>query len=100
MMRRAFAYTMVVVLLVPLVVILLTSFTTLPYVSFPPAGFTLKWYAEALTKREFLQSFYLSSGVAALTAIIATVLGLPVAVGIVRYRLPGRELVNAFSRHL
>jgi putative spermidine/putrescine transport system permease protein len=93
---RAFTYAMVVVLLVPLVVILLTSFTTLSYVSFPPVGFTAKWYAEALTKWEFLESLYLSTMVAALTAVIATVLGLPVAVGIARYRFVGRDLVNAF----
>jgi putative spermidine/putrescine transport system permease protein len=80
----------------PLAVIVMTSFTTLGYVSFPPQGFTLKWYGEALRKTEFLDSFYLSLGVAALTAGLATLLGTPVAVGVVRYRFPGRELVNAF----
>lgn len=87
---------MVGLLLLPLVVIVMTSFTTLGYVSFPPQGFTLKWYAEALRKTEFLDSFYLSLGVAAVTAGVATLLGTPVAVGVVRYRFPGRDLVNAF----
>jgi putative spermidine/putrescine transport system permease protein len=96
MMLRALAYALVAMILAPLVAILMTSFTTLPYVSFPPAGFTLRWYAEALTKGEFLQSFYLSAGVAAVTAMIATVLGLPVAAAIVRYRFPGRDVMNAF----
>jgi putative spermidine/putrescine transport system permease protein len=96
MVLRAFAYGMTAVLLLPIVVILITSFTTLGYVSFPPEGFTLRWYGEALRKREFLDSFTLSLGLAALTAAVATVLGTPVAVALVRYRFPGRGWVNAF----
>jgi putative spermidine/putrescine transport system permease protein len=93
---RAFTYGMVALLLLPLVVIVMTSFTTLGYVSFPPQGFTLKWYGEALRKTEFLDSFSLSLTVAVITAGLATILGTPVAVAVVRYRFPGRELVNAF----
>jgi putative spermidine/putrescine transport system permease protein len=96
MLLRVFSYGLIVVILAPLTVILMTSFTTLPYVSFPPVGFTLGWYAEALMKSEFLESFYLSAGVAAVTAALATVLGVPIAVAITRYRFPGRELVNTF----
>lgn len=95
-MLRAFAYLVVAALLLPLVVIVMTSFTTLGYVSFPPEGFTLRWYAEALRKREFLDSFSLSLAVAAGTAALATLLGTPVAVATARYRFPGRDLVNAF----
>lgn len=96
MLLRVITYGMIVVLLLPLALILVTSFTTLGYVSFPPQGFTLRWYGEALHKKEFLDSFYLSLWVAALTAVVATALGTPVAVGLVRYRFPGRGLVNAF----
>jgi len=96
MVLRAFTYGMMGILLLPLAVIVITSFTTTAYVAFPPPGFTLKWYAEALRKREFLDSFSLSLIVAAVTALIATGLGTLVAVGIVRHRFPGRELVNAF----
>lgn len=95
-MLRAFAYLMIGILLAPLLAILATSFTTLPYVSFPPVGFTLKWYGEALGKWEFMQSLYLSVEVALPAALITTALGLPAAIGIVGYRFPGRELANAF----
>ncbi len=96
MILRAFTYLMIAVLLLPIGVILATSFTTAGYVAFPPEGFTLRWYGEALKKQEFLDSFYLSLLVGAVTAAIATVLGTLVAVGIVRHRFPGRELINAF----
>jgi putative spermidine/putrescine transport system permease protein len=93
---RAFTYAMVAVLLLPLAVIVMTSFTTLGYVSFPPQGFTLRWYGEALGKTEFLESFYLSLAVAAVTAGLATLIGTPVAVATARYRFAGRDLVSAF----
>ncbi len=96
MLLRAASYAIVALLLLPLVVIVLTSFTTLGYVSFPPEGFTLRWYGEALGKREFLESFWLSLGVAAVTALLATVLGAPVAVALARYRFAGRALLTAF----
>ncbi len=55
-MLRAFAYFVAAILLAPLVAIMATSFTTLSYVSFPPVGFTWRWYGEAFSKWEFLQS--------------------------------------------
>jgi putative spermidine/putrescine transport system permease protein len=92
---RVVTYVLVALLMVPLAAIVATSFTTLSYVTFPPQGFTLRWYGEALHKQEFLDSFVLSLGIALVTAVLATVLGAPVAVALVRYRFPGRDLVNA-----
>lgn len=96
MVLRVVTYVLIALLMVPLAAIVATSFTTLSYVTFPPQGFTLRWYGEALHKQEFLDSFVLSLGIALVTALLATVLGAPVAVALVRYRFPGRELVNAF----
>ena len=96
MLLRLFSYAMVSFLLFPMAVLVLTSFTTASYVSFPPQGFTLKWYVEALHRREFLDSLRLSLLVATVTAVIATIMGTMVALGIVRYRFVGRELLNAF----
>jgi putative spermidine/putrescine transport system permease protein len=92
---RIVAYMLVGLLMVPLAAIVATSFTTLSYVTFPPQGFTLRWYGEALHKQEFLDSFVLSLGIALVTAVLATALGAPVAVALVRHRFPGRDLMNA-----
>jgi putative spermidine/putrescine transport system permease protein len=96
MVLRAYTYGVLGVLLLPLVLILATSFTTASYVSFPPVGFSLRGYAEALRKWEYFESFFLSLWVGVVTAAVATVLGALVALGIVRYRFPGRDAVNAF----
>ena len=96
MALRVATYLLIALLMVPLAAIVATSFTTLSYVTFPPKGFTLRWYGEALHKQEFLGSFVLSLEIALVTAVLATMLGAPVAVALVRYRFPGRDLVNAF----
>jgi putative spermidine/putrescine transport system permease protein len=74
----------------------MTSFTTSNYASFPPHGFTLHWYVEALSKHEFFESFVLSLEIGFATAILATALGTPVAVAMSRYHFPGRQIINAF----
>jgi putative spermidine/putrescine transport system permease protein len=93
---RAITYVVIVLLLLPVVVIIVTSFTTANYVSFPPTGFTLRWYGEALAKKDYLNSFYLSAGIAIIAALVSALVGTLVAIGLVRYRFAGREAINAF----
>lgn len=83
-------------LLSPFVVTMLASLTTTEFVVFPPRGFTLRWYREILDHPEFIQSFFLSLGVAATTAAIATTIGTLAALALVRHRFPGRDLLQAF----
>lgn len=96
MALRLITYVVVALLLLPMAVILVTSFTAANYVSFPPQGFTLKWYAVALAKQEFVDSFYYSLVVAVVTATVATLLGGLVAIVLVRHRFVGREALDAF----
>jgi len=93
---RLTTYFIVALLLLPIAAIIVTSFTTANYVSFPPEGFTLSWYKEALSKQQYLSSFYLSAILAIVTAVISTLAGTLVGIGIVRYRFVGREAINAF----
>lgn len=96
MILRIFTYGVMAFLLVPLFATVATSFTELSYVAFPPKGFTLKWYWDALGRSEFGDSLLLSTGIAVITALFATLLGLSIAVAIVRHRFPGRDALNAF----
>jgi putative spermidine/putrescine transport system permease protein len=82
--------------MLPLIVIVATSFTELNYVSFPPHGFTLKWYAIALQKTEFISSFLYSVSIGICVAIISTVIGCLVAVALTRFSFPGRSTLDAF----
>ena len=49
-----FSVLIFVFLLAPLVVVICTSFGESRFVTFPPQGFTLKWYAEAFGNVDFM----------------------------------------------
>jgi putative spermidine/putrescine transport system permease protein len=80
----------------PIVVVLLASFTAAEYTSFPPHGLSLRWYLEIADNPEFIESFRVSAIVAAITGVLATVLGTLAALVLVRHRFAGRDAVNAF----
>src|SRR4051812_14890329 len=82
-------------LLAPTLVIVPMSFTEARILSFPPQGFSLQWYQEMFTDRQWSSGMANSLQVAFLTTILATVLGTLAALGLSRGRFPGRSLVNA-----
>jgi putative spermidine/putrescine transport system permease protein len=73
------------------------SFTEGSILSFPPDGFSLRWYEQMLTRSEWSTGLSNSAVVAILTAILATALGTLAALGMTRGRFPGRSLVNALA---
>ncbi|MEV0616338.1 ABC transporter permease [Nonomuraea sp. NPDC050404] len=91
----AFATLVGVFLIAPVAVTVASSLTTTSYVTFPPQGITLRWYAEVFQKPEFLSSFALSAGVALAAAAISAVVGLAGGLAIHRYRFPGRGALEA-----
>ena len=66
-------------LILPLIIVIPTSVTETTQIRFPPVGFTLKWFAEALTSSIWLEAFAKSLRVGALTAVVATLSGLGLA---------------------
>ena len=76
-----------VVLVGPVIVVLLTSFSTSAALRFPPPGYTLRWYAELFdpVRSDVIQHAALNSVVVAiLAALFATVLATSAALGIAR----------------
>jgi putative spermidine/putrescine transport system permease protein len=92
-----FAAALVVAFILgPLIVIIGASFTTTPYVAFPPQGFTLKWYGILMGKKDFLQSFIDSVLLGACTTLGAALLGTPAAIGLHRWSAGGRAALRGF----
>jgi putative spermidine/putrescine transport system permease protein len=81
-------------LLTPVVMTVWGSVATSPILAFPPRGFTLDWYREIPT--EFFAALKVSLQVATATTAVATIVGVPAALAIVRGGFPGRSLVSAF----
>lgn len=88
-------WLVILFILGPLAVIVGGSFTTTPYLSFPPTGLTLRWYAQLLTHGEFLVSFFDTIEIAVACTLAATLLGVLAAFGLHRHSGRGRESLRA-----
>lgn len=82
-------------LVVPHLIVALTSFDPSPAALFPPAGFSLAWYLNAFARPAFREAFLLSLLVATTASLFAVAAGTMASILIVRYRFPGRGLLSA-----
>jgi putative spermidine/putrescine transport system permease protein len=73
-------------LVVPFLVLVSTSWTAGSFILFPPEGFSLQWYAEVLADRRWMGSFWLSVWESAVATVLAVVFGVAGAVGLTRVR--------------
>ncbi len=86
---------MLVFILAPLVVTVAISVGTSPFVTFPPCGFTLGWYAKVITDPDFQASLSFSATLAIGATAGALGLGVPAAFALSRFQFPGRGAVEA-----
>ena len=82
--------------LAPIIVVVLVSFTTKSYLALPWDGVSLRWYADLLNNRDFLDSLWVSLRLGVVSASIAVLVALPAAFAIARHRFPGRAALAAF----
>jgi putative spermidine/putrescine transport system permease protein len=82
-------------LLFPVVVVVLISFSSARFLSFPPPGYSIQWYAKLLADPDWLNSLTVTLQVGALTTVFSTLLGVPAAFALSRYGIPGRSFVTA-----
>ena len=80
-----------VFLLLPTVIVVLASVNAADYLSFPPAGFSLRWYRSFLSSSQFMDAFWLSIRIGIAAAFFATLIGTPAAIFYVRFLRTGRE---------
>jgi len=92
----AFAWLVIAFILGPLAIIIGGSFTTKPYVEFPPTGLTLRWYAQLMHRHDFLDSFVISIVIALACTAVALALGVLAAVGLHRHSFLARPAFQSF----
>jgi len=91
------AIAVYVLLLAPLVVVIAVSFGATATFDFPPKGLSLRWYRAFFASPMFVRSFFRVSQVIGLwTALVATIAGTLAAIGLVRFRFPGRQTIETF----
>ncbi len=86
-----------VFLLAPVAIIVFSSFNPTEANTFPPTGFSLRWYAKFLESARFVGSFRFSLWLAVIAAVAATLIGFVTAYGLVRCWQRGRGLVQSLT---
>lgn len=83
-------------LLLPIVVIVTSSFTSSRYLEFPPPGFSLRWYQQMLSEPKWISVGLRSVIVALATTAISLMLGTLGALALTWARIPGAALLRSF----
>jgi putative spermidine/putrescine transport system permease protein len=78
----------------PLTVIILYAFNQSGTNAWPPSGFTLKWFGEALDNTGLQQAFLTSLACALGATLVALVLGCLISIAVSRYAWFGRESIS------
>ncbi|MDW8804185.1 MULTISPECIES: ABC transporter permease [Streptomyces] len=92
----AVATVILLFLALPIVVILVTSFSNNAFASFPPEAWTLNWYKALFADgSKWPAALSLSALVAALSTLFSLIIGVTAATALVRSELPLRSAVFA-----
>ncbi len=83
-------------LYVPVLFLPLFSFNNSTFISFPLSGFTTQWYVQMWADDEVQHALANSLKVGAAAALVSTMLGLPAAKALTRYRVPGGTVMLGF----
>jgi putative spermidine/putrescine transport system permease protein len=83
-------------MLIPILVIIPTSFTAGEFLGFPPEGLSLRWYQEIYEDPTWREVFWTSMQTAAIASVIATVAGTLAALGLRRVGRGERLIRSVF----
>jgi ABC-type spermidine/putrescine transport system permease subunit II len=82
-------------LVLPTFVIVPMSFSNRTYLTFPPPGWSTKWYVDLYVKQDYFIAFANSLKIGIPAALLATVLGTLMAMAVIRGGLRGARLLAA-----
>ena len=82
------------VVLTPIVFVCWLAFFATELVTFPPQGYTLRWFAHIFDQNNFVSGFVTSLEIGIAAMIGGLILGVPASLVLARRRFPGREALN------
>ena len=83
-------------LLAPIAIVSVFAVNPTPYISFPPVGFTLVWFAKFFANPDFINALWISLRVAAAVLVLSMLIGATAALALVRGELRGAPALTAF----
>jgi putative spermidine/putrescine transport system permease protein len=91
---RLFCSLVFAFLLIPLLIVFPLSFSSAPFLQFPPPGFSLQWYERYLGDPVWISATLRSVEIGAATVALSLLTGLPLTFSLVRGRYPGRAMLD------
>lgn len=96
MLYVSFVTLVYIFLLTPLVIVVIASFNSGDYLTFPPEGFSWRWYVKFFQSQSFMASLAFSLKLALICTLVSTSLGTMVALYTVRFATRWREQLRIF----
>ena len=93
--RGGLCLLVAVFLLAPLVVVVIISFSSAPFLQFPPPGLSLRWYMQLFSTPAWTNALVVSVEMLVPSSILATLMGTAAAYALVRGRVPGATFIMA-----
>lgn len=94
---RAYVAAVMVYIAAPLGIIVAVSFTPEEFLTFPPGGFSLRWYVQFFTDPAWVSSLVNSLSIAAAAALLATSIGGVLAFTLDRFDYRFGALIGTFG---
>ncbi|GAB4347344.1 MAG: ABC transporter permease subunit [Oricola sp.] len=91
---RLWALAVYLFMFLPVAVVVLLSFNASQFGAFPMTGFSVRWFVELAQNEAILRAFRTSIVLGLMTAGISTTLGVLASLALVRYRVPGSNLIS------
>lgn len=91
-LARLYHSLFMIFILAPIVIVIIVSFTSKGYISFPSEGLSLRWYRAIWQDSDMTSAFVLSFKTAISATIITLLVTIPCAFALVKGYLPGKSL--------
>ena len=91
---RLYTIAIYVFMFLPVAVVVLLSFNSSQFGSFPMEGLSFRWFIRLWENDAIVRAFRVSIVLGALTSAISTIVGILASLALVRYRFPGKNAVT------
>lgn len=79
---------------VPVIFVVWVAFFDNEIITFPPTGYTLRWFGNVMQEDQFVSGFLTSVQVSLFSMVAGLAVGIPASLVIVRSKFPGRGAIN------
>ncbi|EJN56258.1 ABC transporter permease [Loigolactobacillus coryniformis] len=93
---RVISILILFLIMLPLVLVIITSFGNQDSISLPIHGFTFEWYKNVFAQPDFIAGFKMSLLVALIASLAALVVGIPAVYALTRFKLRHSSWLQSF----